>query len=66
MKQLAKSCGEPASVLNAQRIGDSFIIASSVSYTCNEGFEMIGQSRRYCQSDGQWSGQAPQCERKCC
>ena len=27
---------------------------------------MIGQARRYCQSDNQWSGQSPQCERITC
>lgn len=59
---LPKSCGDPGQVDNGKRHGDSFIIASSVMYTCNEGYEMVGQSKRYCQSDSQWSGQPPKCE----
>lgn len=59
---LPKSCGDPGQIANGKRHGDSFIIASSIVYTCDDGFEMRGQARRYCQSDNQWSGQAPQCE----
>lgn len=59
---IPKSCGDPGLIANGKRHGDSFIIASSVLYTCDDGFEMIGQARRYCQSDNQWSGQPPQCE----
>lgn len=61
-KCVPRSCGDPGMIENARRQGESFIIASSVLYTCNDGYEMIGQARRYCQSDNQWSGQAPQCE----
>ena len=32
------------------------------SYTCNSGYELIGQSTRTCQSNGEWSGVAPTCE----
>ena len=31
-------------------------------YECNEGFEMVGNSRRCCQSTGSWSGTAPTCK----
>lgn len=61
-KCIPKSCGDPGQIENGKRHGDSFIIASSVFYTCDEGFEMIGQARRYCQSDSQWSGQPAHCE----
>ena len=32
------------------------------SYTCNSGYELVGQSTRTCQNNGQWSGDAPTCE----
>ena len=34
------------------------------SYTCNSGYELVGQSSRICQNNGQWSGDAPICESK--
>ena len=35
-----------------------------VSYKCDEGYSLIGSSRRVCQSSGKWSGEEPFCERK--
>ena len=34
------------------------------SYTCNSGYELQGDSTRICQNNGQWSGDAPTCERE--
>ena len=34
------------------------------SYTCNSGYELQGDSARICQNNGQWSGDAPTCERE--
>ena len=34
------------------------------SYTCNSGYELVGQSTRTCQNNGQWSGDAPTCQSK--
>ena len=34
------------------------------SYICNSGYELVGQSTRFCQNNGQWSGEAPTCESK--
>ena len=34
------------------------------TYTCNSGYELIGSSTRICQTNGQWSGDAPTCERE--
>ena len=35
------------------------------TYECFLGYEIVGQVTRTCQSDGTWSGAAPECERKC-
>ena len=35
---------------------------STATYTCNVGFELQGESTRTCQSNSQWSGNAPTCE----
>ena len=31
-------------------------------YECKRGFELVGNSRRYCRSTGSWSGTAPTCK----
>ena len=31
-------------------------------YECNEGFEIVGNSRSSCQSTGSWSDTAPTCK----
>ena len=30
-------------------------------YSCNEGFELVGESTRVCMSDLTWSGNSPIC-----
>ena len=37
---------------------------SRATYTCDRGFVLSGQSVRTCQSDGEWSGRAPECKSK--
>ena len=34
------------------------------TYSCNAGFELVGNSTRVCGDDGEWSGEAPMCIRK--
>ncbi|XP_064382155.1 sushi, von Willebrand factor type A, EGF and pentraxin domain-containing protein 1-like isoform X4 [Halichondria panicea] len=36
-------------------------VGTKAVYTCNDGFEISGQSSRKCQLDGTWSGKAPTC-----
>ena len=33
------------------------------TYSCNAGFDLIGQTVRICQNDGTFSGRAPTCQR---
>lgn len=61
---LAKSCGHPGEVEYAMREGNEFTFTSKVSYFCKPGYEIIGRTNRYCQSDGQWSHVKPSCRRK--
>ena len=36
-------------------------VGSVATYTCNSGFELVGNEMRTCQSDGIWSGEEPVC-----
>ena len=34
------------------------------TYSCNDGFDLVGVSVRVCGDDGEWSDEAPMCIRK--
>ena len=42
-----------------QYVGTS--IGSLATYRCNEGYSLIGNSQRTCQSNGHWNGSTPEC-----
>ena len=37
-------------------------VNAAAIYTCISGYELNGNSHRYCLSDGSWSGTAPTCK----
>ena len=39
-------------------------VGDTASYTCNDGFELIGSMSVTCTSDGTWSDEPPMCRRK--
>ncbi len=43
--------------------GDNRVGTKAV-YTCNDGFRLVGSSKRLCQKGGSWAGEAPTCKRK--
>ena len=54
-------CGSLSNIENGRVSFPSTSVGSVATYTCNRGFELIGSSRRTCQSNGQWSGREPVC-----
>ena len=34
----------------------------TATYSCNTGYNLVGDSTRTCQATGEWSGSAPTCE----
>ena len=44
--------------------GDVFAISSNLSFSCQEGFELVGEASLTCQSDGNWSSAVPVCKCK--
>ena len=43
---------------------DSFSLGSTAVYSCDEGFDLVGEAMRTCMNNSQWSGEAPQCMRR--
>ncbi|CAB3407460.1 unnamed protein product [Caenorhabditis bovis] len=62
-----KSCGAVRPWPNGivRMLNKTTLYQSEVEYTCKPGFRLPNSMvsfRRFCQSDGQWSGSAPSCE----
>ena len=59
---LAVDCGQLPSPANGVVSLSGTVFDSTASYSCNTGFNVVGNTPRTCQADGQWSGMAPTCE----
>ena len=46
---------------NGGRTVDGSSPGSVATYTCNDGYVLVGDSTRTCQATGTWSGEDPQC-----
>lgn len=57
-------CGDPGTPIYGSRWSGSTSLHSIVTYMCNPGFNLVGNSFRVCQSSGRWSGALPICQRK--
>ena len=60
----AMDCGalpNPANGLVNNTNGTTF--GQTATYSCNTGYNLVGNSTRMCQATGVWSGSAPTCER---
>ena len=56
-------CGDPGTPTNGHHHPFSTVYTSEVLYYCSMGYTLQGSDRRSCQSNGQWSGNLPQCNR---
>lgn len=54
-------CSEPGIPGNGSRTGDNFLHSSSVSFTCDQGFDLQGEKSITC-TDGTWSNTRPRCK----
>ena len=59
----AKACRDPGVSDHAIRNGSSFQSGAKVSYSCEAGYSLNGDSLITCQ-DTVWSARRPSCERR--
>ena len=55
-------CGELDNPNNGQVSLDGIIFGSIATYTCDTGFNLIGDMERICQANGNWSESEPVCQ----
>ena len=61
---VALFCDELLNPENGEVSVPSRLPGSTATYSCNDGFKLIGSSTRNCQSNGFWTGIIPLCQRK--
>ena len=57
-------CGNPGMPMNGSVTYNGTYVTSVAKFTCDFGFDLIGNSQRVCQPDGTWSNMVPRCRRK--
>ena len=59
----AVNCGNWTDLANGQvnhTAGTTY--GQTATYSCNTGYNLVGDSPRTCQATGNWSGSAPTCQ----
>ncbi|KAM5298505.1 sushi, von Willebrand factor type A, EGF and pentraxin domain-containing protein 1 [Ctenodactylus gundi] len=55
------SCGVPPPLENGFYAAEDFHAGSTVTYQCNSGYYLLGDSRMFCTDNGSWNGLSPSC-----
>uniref|UniRef100_A0A147BGU4 Putative peptidase inhibitor n=1 Tax=Ixodes ricinus TaxID=34613 RepID=A0A147BGU4_IXORI len=55
------SCGHPGDVRHGRLLGTLFSFANRATYECDTGYQLVGTADLYCQSDGNWDSEVPEC-----
>ena len=56
-------CPDLATLRNGMATWTTLSVGGVATYTCNDMFELIGESTRTCERNRMWSGVAPTCRR---
>ncbi|XP_051818518.1 sushi, von Willebrand factor type A, EGF and pentraxin domain-containing protein 1 [Antechinus flavipes] len=54
-------CGVPPPLENGFYSAEDFYAGSTVTYQCNNGYYLLGDSRMFCTDNGSWNGISPSC-----
>lgn len=62
LSMLARGCQRLQNPENGNVQVTSTRIGAVATYSCNDGFTLVGNKNRVCRPNGQWSGGAPSCQ----
>ncbi|NXU50304.1 SUSD2 protein, partial [Turnix velox] len=55
------SCGWLEGPTNGTKNGTNYLLGSTISFACDQGYLLTGTKERTCQLTGTWSGETPHC-----
>ena len=59
---IVADCGALSNPANGQVNTSGTTFGQTATYSCNTGYNLVGDSTRMCQANGDWSGSAPTCQ----
>lgn len=65
VSQITVGVDSPCEPLSAPTHGFLLLSQDEAEYSCDEGFQMVGEAERTCLENGRWSGAAPTCVPPC-
>ena len=54
-------CGDAPGISNGEVTFSSTSFGSTATYSCDAGYELVGEATTTCESSGQWIGTVPVC-----
>ncbi|XP_071360931.1 beta-2-glycoprotein 1-like [Trachinotus anak] len=63
---IPKHCPYPDAPVNGELYYEDTVYKSTINYTCNEGYVLIGASSAVCQANATWSAPMPECKALTC
>ena len=62
LHSIGLKCAPPPDPANGRVSITGTIYGQTATYSCNTGYDLVGNSTRVCQATGVWSGSAPTCQ----
>uniref|UniRef100_A0A8U7NQU9 Beta-2-glycoprotein 1 n=2 Tax=Corvus moneduloides TaxID=1196302 RepID=A0A8U7NQU9_CORMO len=62
----AKRCPPPPPLKNGKMDFEEFQYQSTVTFSCDPGYNLVGSRTSQCMADGKWTGTFPQCQPVTC
>lgn len=62
MTVVVSDCGNPITIKNGMVNYTSTVFNATAAYTCDIGYELIGENITTCDLNGTWIGDIPECQ----